>query len=224
MKNEIEHLESINDFYEKGDHMDEMLVEREIELIKKYHREGLSVLEVGCGSGYSTERLCKIFKDYEVIEPSKKNIELMLKKIPDMKVYNCLLEDFSTDNKYDIILFLNIIEHVENPIESLKSLIPFLKDEGVVIISCPNCMSMNRRIGLKMGMLKNYHDLAPKDIKVGHRRLYTVEMLKDHCIESGLRVISMKGIYLKPFSEKQMNELEENILKSLLLKIHPQSF
>ena len=37
MKNikEIEHLESITSFYEEGDYIDELMIDREIELIKK---------------------------------------------------------------------------------------------------------------------------------------------------------------------------------------------
>lgn len=215
MKEEIERLESINEFYEQGDRMDEMMIDREIEIIKTYCKEGINVLEVGCGSGYSTEKLSKIFPNYEVVEPSKKNIALLQKKVPNICVHNCLLEDFSTDKKYDIIFFLCIIEHVEDPIESLKSLLPKLKDDGLLFISCPNCMSLNRRIGLKMGLLRNYDTLAPKDVRVGHRRLYTVEMLKEHCDKAGFKINSIKGIYLKPFSESQMNKIDGNVLKIL---------
>ena len=41
-------------------------IEREVEIINRYFEKDKSVLEVGCGSGYSTERLLKIFTDYEL--------------------------------------------------------------------------------------------------------------------------------------------------------------
>jgi 2-polyprenyl-3-methyl-5-hydroxy-6-metoxy-1,4-benzoquinol methylase len=211
---ETEHLESINPFYEKGDYMDQLSIDREIEIIRQYPSEGKSVLEVGCGSGYSTERLIKIFPDYEVIEPSKLNIELLKSKVPQIKVHNSLLEDFKTGRKYNYIFFLNIIEHVEDPVGSLKILSELVKDEGLIFISSPNCMSLNRRAGFKMGLLESYDKLAPKDYQVGHRRLYTVPMLTDHCNQSGLRVLTMKGIYLKPLSEKQMYELNDETLRA----------
>jgi len=56
--------------------------------------------------------------------------------------------------------------------------------------------------------------MAPKDYRVGHRRLYTVDMLRDHCDQSGLKVISMKGIYIKPLSEKQMIELGDDVVRA----------
>ena len=215
MKKEIQHLESINEFYTKGDRMDEMMIDREVELIKSYSKEGLKVLEVGCGNGYSTERLYKLFDSYEMIEPSKNNINLLLQKIPDIKVHNCLLEDFHEKTKYDIILFLSIIEHVEDPVASLRNLLPLLKDDGKVFISCPNGMSLNRRIGKEMGLLNSFETLAAKDYRVGHRRLYTTELLKKHCELAGLVITSMKGIYIKPFSEVQMNAYDENILRAM---------
>lgn len=215
MKNkEIEHLESISAFYEKGDYMDELMIDREIEIIRQYRTEGKSALEVGCGSGSATEKLCKLFKDIEVVEPSQKNVALLKSRVPDVRCHEMLLEDFSTTRKYDFVFFLNVIEHVEDPVESLKSLAELVKHEGLIFISGPNCMSLNRRAGYKMGVLENYEKMAPKDYEVGHRRLYTVDMLRDHCDQAGLKVLSMKGMYLKPLSETQMLELGDDVVRA----------
>jgi 2-polyprenyl-3-methyl-5-hydroxy-6-metoxy-1,4-benzoquinol methylase len=211
---EIAHLESINPFYEKGDYMDELMIEREIEIIKRYDFGGKSALEVGCGNGLSTEKLCNLFNDIEVIEPSVKNIELLRRKVPNVTCYNTLLDDYKTDRKYDFVFFLNVIEHVEDPIASLKKLSFLVKDEGLIFISAPNCMSLNRRAGYKMGLLKSYDQMAPKDYEVGHRRLYTVDMLTDHCNQASLKVLSMKGMYLKPLSETQMINLGDEAVRA----------
>lgn len=213
-KREIEHLESVSAFYEKGNYMDELIIEREIEIIQQYHTAGKSALEVGCGNGYCTARLCKIFNDIEVIEPSKNNIALLRRKVPKIVCHNVLLENYSTKRKYDFVFFLNVIEHIEDPIESLKYLSGLIRDEGLIFISAPNCMSLNRRAGFKMGLLDSYEQMAPKDYEVGHRRLYTVDMLTDHCNQAGLKVLSMKGIYLKPLSEKQMIELGDKVVRA----------
>ena len=213
-KKEIEHLESISAFYEKGDHMDELMIEREFEIIKRYYTDGKSALEVGCGSGTCTEKLYTLFEDIEVVEPSNQNISLLKQKIPDIKCHETLLENFSSEKKYDFIFFLNVIEHVEDPIGSLKFLEKLLKHEGLIFISGPNCMSLNRRAGYKMGLLENYEKMAQKDYEVGHRRLYTVDMLRDHCEQAGLKVLSMKGMYLKPLSESQMIGLGDEAVRA----------
>ena len=65
-----------------------------------------------------------------------------------------------------------------------------------------------------MGLLENYEKMAPKDHEVGHRRLYTVDMMKDHCNRAGLKVLSMKGMYLKPLSETQMIALGDDAVRA----------
>lgn len=213
-KKEIAHLESINAFYERGDYMDELMIEREMDIIKRYVSPGKSALEVGCGSGSSTVHLSQMFDDLEVIEPATKNTDLLYKRLPSVVCSNVLLEDFVPKRKYDFIFFLNVIEHVEDPVESLIILSNLIKDEGIIFISAPNCMSLNRRAGYKMGTLSGYDVMAPKDIEVGHRRLYTVAMLNEHCVSAGLRVIDLKGMYLKPLSEAQMTGLDDKVVRA----------
>lgn len=211
---EIEHLESISAFYEKGDYMDELMLDREIELIKQFPTTLRSALEVGCGSGSSTQRLSEIFDDLEVVEPSQRNVALLKRRIPNVVCHEALLEDFTPKRKFDFVFFLNVIEHVEDPVESLRYLSNLVKHEGLIFISAPNCMSLNRRAGYKLGTLEHYEKMAPKDFEVGHRRLYTVAMLKDHCEQAGLRVVSMKGMYLKPLSESQMIGLGDEVVRA----------
>ncbi|NQY54070.1 MAG: class I SAM-dependent methyltransferase [Campylobacteraceae bacterium] len=213
---EIAHLEQINSFYEKGDYIDELMIDREIELIKKSINNYKDALEIGCGNGYSTERLHKLFNEFEVVEPSKKNINLLKKRINTIKCHENLLETFENKKKYENIFFLNVIEHVEDPIESLKSLTKMIKHDGLIFISAPNCMSLNRRAGYKMGLLDNYEAFAPKDYEVGHRRLYTVDMMRDHCEQAGLKILNIKGVYLKALSETQMFSLGDDAIKAFM--------
>lgn len=218
-RDETERLEKISAFYQKGDLMDELSIEREVDLLKRFVNPDGRAIEIGCGNGYLTERLVKISKDLYILEPSKQNLELMSRrvKLPENRIFNSLLEDFATELKFEEIFFLNILEHVEEPIESLKKAESLLTDEGKIYISVPNCMSLNRRAGFKMGLLPSYSQFAPKDIEVGHRRLYTVKMLTDHINSAGLRIEALKGIYLKPLAESQMFNLGMEAIKAFHL-------
>ena len=213
---EIENLESISSFYEHGDRMDELLVEREVELVRRYSVVRTNALEVGCGNGYSTERFVTMFDELEVLEPSYKNVVLMQRRRLQTEIvcHNVLLEEFQSSRKFDNVLFLNVLEHVLDPIAALRKLGTLVRDEGFIYISAPNCMSLNRRAGYRMGLLDGYDQMAPKDLALGHRRLYTVEMMRAHCIQAGLRVVTMKGVYMKPLSEKQMIELGEPAIRA----------
>lgn len=215
MKSEIQKLEEISDFYAKGDLMDELLVDREIELIKQATSTFGRAIEIGCGNGYSTERLLPLFKGLHVVEPSTKNVKLMLNRVKkDVPHQVSLLEEYETDEKYDHVIFLHVLEHVDDPFASLNKIASLLSDEGQAFISVPNCMSLNRRAGYKMGLLKSYDTMAQKDHDLGHRRLYTVQMLTDHIESCGLRVESMKGIFLKSLSEAQMMDLGMDAIRA----------
>ncbi|MGF7050593.1 2-polyprenyl-3-methyl-5-hydroxy-6-metoxy-1,4-benzoquinol methylase [Paenibacillus sp. DS2015] len=215
MNEEVNMLEEISSYYKNGDLMDEMIVDREVSLIKNMVQNTGRTLEIGCGNGYSTERLIKIFDDYYVLEPSHKNMELMKERLgTEINMINELLEDFQTDRKFDHILFLNVLEHVADPILSLEKIGELLSEEGRVFISVPNCMSLNRRAGFEMGLLESHDQFAPKDYQVGHRRLYTVEMLKEHIESANLELETMKGVFLKPLAESQMMELGLDAIKA----------
>lgn len=207
-KAEIERLNAISGFYEKGDYMDELIVDREMEFVQKYCNVKTNALEIGCGNGYSTKKLLAIFDDLEIVEPSRKNIAMMKDRVQcEVVCHNVLLEDFETDRKFDNVFFLTVLEHVLDPIDSLRQLGKLVSRNGNIYISVPNCMVLNRRVGYRLGFLRDYHDLSPKDYRVGHRRVYTVDELLRHCTEAGLRIITLKGIYLKPLPEKDMIEL-----------------
>ena len=198
--------------------MDRLLIDREMDIARRFcATENKAVLEVGCGDGYSTQKLAAIFPDLEVIEPSQGNIALLRQRLPAVPCHNVLLEDFRASRKFDYVFFLNVIEHVEDPVAALQQCAALLRDEGAIFISAPNCMSLNRRAGYHMGLLASYDTLAPKDLRVGHRRLYTTRMLADHCDRAGLRVMQMKGLYLKPLSEKQMIELGDEVVRAFHL-------
>lgn len=215
---EIKHLEGFTPFYRKGDYMDDLLIEREVDIIRRYcgGKRDRSALEVGCGNGVCTALLADMLPNLEVVEPAKGNIELLRQRLPHVVCHNALLENFAGARRYDFIFFLNVIEHVEEPIESLKKLHSLLADDGLIFISAPNCMSLNRRAGIKMGLLSAYDQFAPKDHLVGHRRLYTRAMLEEHCDRAGLRLVDVKGLYLKPLSEQQMYGLGEAAIRAFL--------
>ncbi len=215
MNQEIDMLENISDFYKKGDLMDEFLVDREVDLIKRAVNTRGPAIEIGCGNGYSTEHLIKLFDDLSVLEPSQKNLKLMKNRLKtEINTYSGLLEEFQNPKKFAYVIFLNVLEHVVDPVLALKKIKSLLLGEGKVFISVPNCMSLNRRAGLEMGLLESFDKFAPKDYQLGHRRLYTVEMLAEHISSAGLMLETIKGIYLKPLAESQMIELGLDAVKA----------
>ena len=76
------------------------------------------------------------------IDPKKRNIEIAkhhLKKSKlNIKYYNSSPEKFKSNNKYDVILNMEIIEHVENINFFINQSSKFLKKSGIMFIATLN--------------------------------------------------------------------------------------
>ncbi len=85
---------------------------------KKKPLDGLKILDIGCGGGLLSEPMARLGASVTGIDPLKKNIEIAkhhLKRSKlNIKYYNFSPEKFNSNIKYDVILNMEIVEHVEN--------------------------------------------------------------------------------------------------------------
>ena len=112
--------------------------------IKKKDRplEGLNILDIGCGGGLLSEPMARLGAKVVGIDASKKNINVAkhhLKKSKlNIKYLNVAPENYNTKQKFDIILNMEVIEHVENVDSFIKKSSKFLKKSGVMFIATLN--------------------------------------------------------------------------------------
>lgn len=168
-----------------------------------------SMLELGLGHGITSSIFEKHFKRYVVLDGSSAVIENYKKKYPDSKVeiIEVFFENFSTDERFDVINFGFILEHINDPVMVLRHFRQFLKKDGKIFVSVPNAESMNRRLGNITGDLPDITALSDHDMLLGHKRYYTVKTLLKDVEEAGYKVVRVEGIYLKPLSSRQMQSL-----------------
>jgi len=171
--------------------------------------KGSTCLEVGCGDGEGTKILLQYFRRIVAVDGSQKLIQGAANEIQSKKVLfvHSLFEDFKIAEQFDTIVSGHILEHVENPVKVLRHISGSLKRGGVFLIDVPNAFSIHRQMGVAMGLIKNEHSLNEFDRSVGHRRIYDFQNLMRDVGKSGLRVIHKGGLFLKPFSNDQMEEL-----------------
>ena len=109
---------------------------------KKKPLDGLNILDIGCGGGLLSEPLARLGAKVTGIDPVKKNIEIAkhhLKRSKlNIKYYNFSPEKFKSKNKYDVILNMEIVEHVENVNLFIKESAKFLKKSGIMFIATLN--------------------------------------------------------------------------------------
>ena len=109
---------------------------------KKKPLDGLKILDIGCGGGLLSEPMARLGAKVTGIDASKKNIEIakhhLKKSNLSIKYYNYSPEKFFSKNKYDVILNMEIVEHVDNVNFFIEQSAKFLKKSGIMFIATLN--------------------------------------------------------------------------------------
>lgn len=107
----------------------------------------LKVLDIGGGTGW----ICDLVKsiDSRIIATQIIDIGDSAKKIAEAKghrYFKGILEDFETTDKFDLILMVNLIEHVQNPVFVLEKAASLLSPGGKILIKTPNTNSLDCKL------------------------------------------------------------------------------
>ena len=79
---------------------------------------GISILDIGCGGGLLSEPLARLGANVVGIDASKKNIDVakhhLNKSNLEIEYYNSSPENFNSKRNFDVILNMEIVEHVDD--------------------------------------------------------------------------------------------------------------
>jgi len=104
--------------------------------------KNIKVLDIGCGGGLLCEPLSKLGAKVVGIDASEKNIKIARTHANKSKLkinYYCASpENFISKEKFDVILNMEIVEHVEDVNLFLKESSKFLKKNGIMFIATLN--------------------------------------------------------------------------------------
>ena len=103
---------------------------------------GISILDIGCGGGLLSEPMCRLGANVTGIDASEKNIKIakVHSKKNNLKIkYLCTSpEKLKSTKKFDVILNMEIVEHVEDINIFLKCSSNLLKKNGLMFIATIN--------------------------------------------------------------------------------------
>lgn len=175
------------------------------------HARGSSLLDMPVGDGFLTEKMVHRFRRIVGVDASSKHLAEARKRLPQVEMHHALIEDLAIDEKFSTVTMLNVLEHVQDPIQVLQKAASFLEDDGILIVHVPNAQAVNREIAVLMGTLESCGELSPFDINVvGHRRYYTMETFKEDFRSAGLDIVASGGVFYKMLSTPQMDWLLKN--------------
>ena len=155
--------------------------------VAKFVNPNDRVLELGCADGYFGQALNLLGAKVTGVE----NVDLYanLARERGVSVISCDLDDTKAiekiDGQFEIILAMDVLEHLKNPHECLVALYSKLTPTGKLIITGPNVAYWWMRLALLRGMWK-YEKTGIMDET--HLRFFTLDSWQELLVDSGFKV------------------------------------
>ena len=168
------------------------------------------VLDVGCSNGNFGKALienkgCIV----DGIEIDKEDARIASTKL--RSVYVGFIEDAIKgsfkDKKYDFITFLDVIEHLYDPVQTLKSIRKNLDNKGAILFSIPNMAHVSVRLMIMSGRFE-YGNTGLLDNT--HLHFYTKQEIERVFNDAGFNITNWdftEAIYTEDLLRKELKKL-----------------
>lgn len=125
--------------------------------LSPYIREGMNVLDVGAGEGWSMDYFKQRKCNYFAIETVARLADSIHERGGKI-IGKTIFDDCSDHEEYfDIIVFRMVLEHMLNPKESLLILKNMLKPTGFMYLILPNTANPSLKKGFRVSFLRPVH-------------------------------------------------------------------
>lgn len=142
---------------------------------------GRRVLDVGAGLGATAKLLAGSVERWTCLEPDEKLARRLEAAIdrrelpPNCDVICGFLGEVGESTRFDSILYIDVLEHIERDAEQLQRSVPYLAKGGHLVVLAP---------------AHNWL-FSPFDASIGHHRRYNKRMLRQ-ISPPGCTIVSMK--------------------------------
>lgn len=166
--------------------------------------KGLDILDVGCGGGLISMPLSQKGANVTAIDASSRNIESAKNQATKQNVKidyrNTTIEELCRDlKKYDVVICLEVIEHVANIEDFVANLASIIKPGGMLIIS-----TINRNVKsylLAILMAEYILNWVPKHTH-DHTKFLKPSELNSFLSKNNMILKELKGLNYDLFSKK----------------------
>ncbi len=116
-------------------------------LLNRFHEKSINVLDVGGGSGWLLNSIKAIYPNVNITQVI--DIDLNAKTTAERhghRFFHGTVEAYESDTTFDLILMLNLVEHISNPKGTLEKLSQMLNKDGTILIKTPNTESWDAKL------------------------------------------------------------------------------
>lgn len=167
-----------NDYFEKYS-ADQMsgergrLFEKILDLIEERESPG-RLLDVGTGCGFFLVAAQKRGWKVKGIEPSIQSVKVAREQY-GLDIYNGSLQEYDGKGEFDVITFINVLDHSRDPWNDVSKTQPLLRSNGVLFLRCPN--GLFHSFLYKMSKKLNVERIIAKFL-VFHEYCFTPKFIK----------------------------------------------
>lgn len=156
--------------------------------------EGKRVLELGCATGFMSRELVEqgcavvgVERNQWAAGRAHRECERVLVQDLDDAGWEAALGD----DRFDVVLATDVLEHLRDPKACLRSALPLLRAGGSFILSLPNVAHGSVRLSLLAGEFR-YTELGLLDRT--HIHFFTRSSLEELCEAAGMAIVEMHRI------------------------------
>ena len=165
--------------------------------------ENLKILDIGCGGGLISEPMARLGAIVKGIDASEKNINVakIHAERSNLKIdyKKNSPEELNTNEKFDIILNLEVVEHVDNLEIYLKSCSNLLKKDGLIFTA-----TLNRTFTSYLKAIIGAEYIL-RWLPVGTHdwnKFLKPEELERKMLNNNLKTLDIKGLEFNPILNK----------------------
>lgn len=119
-------------------------IKKEIRSLRRVKGPGtLRLLDIGCGTGWTTRVYAENGFDVTGLEPSGVRAQYARDNY-GIEVVNDYIENVHFDRKFDVVVLRHIIEHFSDPGAMIGKIRSFLKPDGMLLVVVPNIDCLGR--------------------------------------------------------------------------------
>ena len=174
-----------------------------LDQINNRNIRNLKILDVGCGGGIICEPLARLGAKVTGIDFAPNNI--IAAKIHSKKnklkinYINKDIEKSELDEKFDIILMFEVLEHLDNWKKTIKKIKKNLNKNGLIIISTINRNLLSKLFAINIA--ENILHWIPKGTH-DYNKLIKPEELKKILLKEKFNFNNIKGLVFNPLNRE----------------------
>lgn len=170
------------------------------------------MLDVGCASGFIMKGFIKRGWKTRGIEPNEQ-ISLYGKNELDLEITNSTLENYKTDEKFDLISLIQVIGHFYNIDKALINISDLLVKNGLVLVESWNMGSLYAKI-----LGRYWHEYSPPTVLHWFSKKTLINIFKQYGFAPLKIGIPIKRISINHAFSLLEEKLSSNFAKDILRK------